>query len=75
MTWNMSSWKTPNKTPGLDANGETKSDSSSENKEAVGGSSAVGSERSVSGGVGEVEADGDVSMGGLESSPAPPVAA
>jgi len=69
--WNMTSWKAPAKTNGVDANGEVKSDSSSDVKMPE--SSAVASERSQSG---LADRDRDVVMGetnGLESSPAPAV--
>jgi hypothetical protein len=60
----MSSWKAPSRT-GLDANGEMKSDSSSEMKPP--GSSAMPSDKDSHGGD-----HGDTTMmTGMESSPAP----
>jgi len=63
--WGMSSWKAPTRANGLDANGETKSDSSSEVKPP--GSSALPSDKESHGGD-----PGDTTMmTGMESSPAP----
>lgn len=65
----MTSWKAPNRANGLDANGETKSDSSSDVKPP--GSSALPSDKESHGGdIGET-----TMMTGMESSPAPATAA
>ncbi|KAL1591153.1 hypothetical protein WHR41_00450 [Cladosporium halotolerans] len=63
-TWALSSWKAPTRPSGIDANGEVKSDSSSELKPP--GSSAMPSEKSQSGDHGDT-----TMMTGMESSPAP----
>jgi hypothetical protein len=67
--WGMSSWGAPSRANGIDANGETKSDSSSEVKPP--GSSAMPSDKESHGGD-----NGDTTMmTGMESSPAPAIAA
>lgn len=64
----MSSWKAPNRSNGVDANGEVKSDSSSEVKPP--GSSALPSDKESHAGD-----NGDTTMmTGMESSPAPAAA-
>lgn len=66
-TWALHSWKAPTRANGIDANGEVKSDSSSEVKPP--GSSAMPSEKSQSG---DHADQGDTTMmTGIESSPAP----
>ncbi|KAM0720601.1 hypothetical protein Q7P37_004738 [Cladosporium fusiforme] len=66
-TWGLHSWKAPTRPNGIDANGEVKSDSSSEVKPP--GSSGMPSEKSQSGDHGD---QGDTTMmTGIESSPAP----
>jgi len=75
--WGMSSWGAPSRASGVDANGEMKSDSSSEVKPM--GSSALPSDKESHGGDGDGGDVGDVGdttvMTGLESSPAPAIAA
>lgn len=68
-TWGMTSWKAPTRANGLDANGETKSDSSSDVKPP--GSSVLPSDKESHGGdIGDT-----TMMTGMESSPAPATAA
>lgn len=70
--WGMSSWGAPSRANDVDANGEMKSDSSSEVKPP--GSSALPSDKESHGG--DNGDNGDTTMmTGLESSPAPAIAA
>jgi hypothetical protein len=72
--WGMSSWGAPSRTNGIDANGETKSDSSSEVKPP--GSSAMPSDKESHGGDnGDTTMMDTTMMTGMESSPAPAIAA
>lgn len=64
IAWGVSSWKGSNR-PGLNADGEVQSDSSSEVKPDT---SVLASEKSASG-----EAMDAVMSNGVESSPAPPI--
>lgn len=68
MAWNMPAWKGSQR-PKLDADGEVKSDSSSDAKQPD--SSIVASDKSAAG----AEPADTTMMNGIESSPAPPVAA
>jgi hypothetical protein len=70
----MSSWGAPSRANGIDANGETKSDTSSEVKPP--GSSAMPSDKESHGGDnGDTTMMDTTMMTGMESSPAPAIAA
>ena len=68
MMWGMPSWKAPTRDASFA--GDVKSDSTGSSEAKPVGSSALPSEHSNSGIDG-----GDAMMNGLESSPAPPIAA